>query len=160
MLCASFLEKNRQSLPTRFLHDATVFGLIGNSIANFTNKARGGIRGHFCMFRSYESILYCLTTAFYGTKLSRRVKKLLSFQGWRSDNFPTEICRRNLVILVHIFLFFDLRCSNTNDPQSSITFWHDAIASFRKKRLLSDKKYFHIKQTCKNDPGPPSHLNR
>ena len=43
--------------------------------------------------------------------------------------------------------------------QSSITFSSDKIASFYKKRLISDRKNFHMSQTCKNDPGPPFRLN-
>ena len=53
--------------------------------------------GHFCIFGSYESTFYCWTAAFYGTKISRRVKKLLTFEGQSSDNFPIEIYRGNLV---------------------------------------------------------------
>ena len=75
-------------------------------------KARGGVRGHFCMFVSYESTFYRRAAAFYGTKLSRRVKKLLSFEGRPSDNFSEEFCP-NLVFLVHIFLFFDPRFSKS-----------------------------------------------
>ena len=40
-----------------------------------------------------------------------------SYEDRLSDNFPMEINRRNLAkiwyLLVHIFLFFDLRCSKT-----------------------------------------------
>ena len=50
-------------------------------------------------------------------------------------------------------LFLQRRCL-TADLQSSITFWHGAIASFRKKWLFSGKRYFHMSQACKNDPGP------
>ena len=60
-------------------------------------KARGGVRGHFCMFDSYESTFYCWTAAFYGTKISRRVKKLLTVEGQPLDSFPIEIYRGNLV---------------------------------------------------------------
>ena len=30
-----------------------------SNIPPFTCKARGGVRGHFCMFGSYESTFYC-----------------------------------------------------------------------------------------------------
>ena len=53
--------------------------------------------GHFYMFGSYESTFYRWTAAFYVTKLSRHVKKLLSFEGQPSDNFPIEMYRRTLV---------------------------------------------------------------
>ena len=71
---------------------------------------REGVWGHFCMFGSYERTCYCWTAAFYGTKKARRVKKLLTFEGQPSDNFPVEIYRGNLVFLVHTFLYLDLRC--------------------------------------------------
>ena len=51
--------------------------------------------GHFCMFGSYESTFYRWTATFYGMKLSRHVKKLLSFEGRPSDIFSVET--RNLV---------------------------------------------------------------
>ena len=37
----------------------------------------------------------------------------------------------------------------TADLQSLIIFSHDAISSFRKKRLFSDKRYSDMSQTCK-----------
>ena len=37
--------------------------------------------------------------------------------------------------------------------KAQITFSSSKIALFHKKRLFSDKKYFHMSQTCKNDPG-------
>ena len=43
----------------------------------------------------------------------------------------------------------------TVNLQSWITFSPGKIASSRKKRLFSDKNYFHMSPTCKNDPGPP-----
>ena len=76
-------------------------------------RREGGVRGHFCMFSSYESTLYCRTAAFYGTKISRRVKKLLTFEGQPLDSFPIVIYRENLVFLVHIFLYLDVRCWKT-----------------------------------------------
>ena len=50
-----------------------------------------GYLRHFCMFGSYESTFYHWTAAFYGTKILRRVKKLLTFEVQSSDNFPIEI---------------------------------------------------------------------
>ena len=83
----------------------------------FDIKARGGVRGHFGMFGSYESTFYCWTAAFYGMKISCRVKKLLRFEGWLSHIFSIQIHRGNLAkiwcFFVHIFLFFDLSCSKT-----------------------------------------------
>ena len=51
-------------------------------------EGKRGVRGHFCMFGSFESTFYRWTAAFYGTKILRRVKKLLTFEGQSSDNFP------------------------------------------------------------------------
>ena len=60
---------------------------------------------------SYESATQqALFTERY---LTLCVKKLLCSEGWTSDNFSIEIYWINLVFLVHIFLFFDLRCSKT-----------------------------------------------
>ena len=56
-----------------------------------------GVRGHFCMFGTYESTFYCWTAAFYGKKISRSLKKLLTFEGQRLDSFSIEIYRGNLV---------------------------------------------------------------
>ena len=55
-----------------------------------------GVRGHFCMFGSYESTFYHQTTPFYGTKISCLVKKLLSCEGPLSDNFPIETYGRTM----------------------------------------------------------------
>ena len=44
-------------------------------------RREGGSGGHFGMFCSYESTFYCWTAAFYGMKISCRVKKLLRFEG-------------------------------------------------------------------------------
>ena len=41
--------------------------------------------------------LLSLSSRFYRTKILRRVKKLLIFEGQPSDNFPIKICRANLV---------------------------------------------------------------
>ena len=41
------------------------------------------------------------------------------------------------------------------DLQRSITFWHSTISLFRKKQLFSNNRFFHMSQTCKNDPKPP-----
>ena len=49
------------------------------------------------MFGSCESTFYRWTATFYGMKLSRCVKKLLSSEGRPSDNFSIEIYRGNLV---------------------------------------------------------------
>ena len=64
---------------------------------------REGVWGHFCNFGSHESTFYRRTAAFYVTKISRCVKKILSFEGQSSDHFPMEIYRRNLVEF-HSFL--------------------------------------------------------
>ena len=56
---------------------------------------------------TYESTFYRWTAAFYGMKLSRRVKKLLSFVGRPSDNFSIEIYGRNLV---KIWSFLSIVC--------------------------------------------------
>ena len=45
------------------------------------------VRDHFCMFCSYESIFYLWTAAFCGTKLPRRVKKLLIFEEQLSKTY-------------------------------------------------------------------------
>ena len=50
---------------------------------------------------------YRWTAPFYRMKLSRRVKKLLSFESWSSDIFSIEIYRRNFVkIWCFWFIFF------------------------------------------------------
>ena len=54
---------------------------------------------------SYESTFYRWTAAFYGAKISRRVKKSLSFEGRPSSNFSIEIYSRNLV---KIWIFWSI----------------------------------------------------
>ena len=54
------------------------------------------------------------------------------------------------------FHIFQWGSCQTVDILSSKTFWNSAISSFGKKWLFSNKKYFHISQTCKNDSAPPS----
>ena len=60
--------------------------------------------------------------------------------------FPLYICIENFATAhLHILITFSL-CK---------------ISSFRKKRQLNNKKYFHMNKTCQNDPGPPpSHLKQ
>ena len=53
-------------------------------------KARMGIRGHFCMFSSYESTFYCGVASFYGTKISLLVLKLSHFEVWASHKLIWE----------------------------------------------------------------------
>ena len=53
-------------------------------------KARMGIRGHFCMFGSYESTFYCRPATFYRTKISLFVLKLSHFEIWSSRKFIWE----------------------------------------------------------------------
>ena len=72
-------------------------------------KARGGVRGHFGMFCLYESTFYCWTAAFYGMKISCRVKKLLKFEGRPSHVFSIQIYRGNLAKIwcfLSIFFYF------------------------------------------------------
>ena len=47
-----------------------------------------GVQGHFCMFSSNESPFHRSTAPFNGTKIPQCVKKLLTFEGQPSDNFP------------------------------------------------------------------------
>ena len=80
-------------------------------------KARGWSRGHFGMFCSYEGTFYCWTAAFYGIKISYRVKKLLRFEGRSLHVFSIQIYRGNLAkiwcFLFIFFFFFDLSCSKS-----------------------------------------------
>ena len=93
------------------------------------NLWREGVRGHFCMFGSYKSTFYRWTAAFYSRGWGYRPKFLQYISvGKLSDGWSSNL---------------------------KIPFWHSAISLFRKKRLFSDKRYFHMNETCKNDPGPP-----
>ena len=94
--------------------DFLLFGrkMIAHFLFKKMLRREGGSGVYFCMFGSYVSTFYRWTDAFYGTKISRRDKKLLIFEGQPLDNFPIKIYRGNLVkiwSLVHIFLYFDLR---------------------------------------------------
>ena len=78
------------------------------------------------------------------------------------ENWPKQqsknrkIWTQNTKFWTNFSYIFLWRTCLTPNLQSSITFLSGKIVSFCKKRLFSDKKYFHISQTCKNDPGPPS----
>ena len=78
------------------------------------------------------------------------------------ENWPKQqsknrkIWTKNTKFWTNFSYIFLWRTCLTPNLQSSITFLSGKIVSFCKKRLFSDKKYFHISQTCKNDPGPPS----
>ena len=76
------------------------------------------VRGHFCMFGSYESTFYNWIAAFYGMKISRSTKKLLSFEGRPSDKFSIEIHRR--WNLAKIWCFCN---SIVTDSEWSIACW-------------------------------------
>ena len=68
-----------------------------------------GVLGQFCIIGSYESTFYLRTAAFYRSKISCLVKKLLSFEGWWSDHILIEIYMefgQNFIFLVLIFLLF------------------------------------------------------
>ena len=68
---------------------------ILNGLFDVREGERGGVRGHFGMSCSYESTFYCGTAAFYGMKISWRVKKLLRFEGQPWHVFSIQIYRGN-----------------------------------------------------------------
>ena len=90
------------------------------------------------MLGSHESTFYLWPAAFYGMKLSRRVKKLLSFEGRPSDIFTIEIYRRNLVKIwcfwSIFFSFFTLGAQKLVQMVESDKFWQNLVISLVKMK--------------------------
>ena len=140
---------------------------------NFSSLRREGGSGVIFACLAHTKVSFIAEQLLFTERRYRAVSKL-----WESA-VGQLFYRGNLVTLVDIFLFFEFliffwkygRCVQNFGhfcnfvhnfghifKKKSKTFWHEVISSFRKKWLFSDKRYFHMSQTCKSDPGPPSRL--
>ena len=91
------------------------------------------------MSDSYESTFYHQTAAFYRTKISGCVKKLLSFENQLSNKFPIEIYRKNL-IKIWLFWSKNLKMFDKICQILTIFYKHDFLIIMQVRIFSSNMK--------------------